>query len=215
MLAAVSPRKRPLSLLCALPAAAAFLAAAAFWAYPAAAGDTAESVFHRLPAGIFENTPEPISEDDKDLLLERGYISNWVVMHKDADSLLMAAMSPLEAEVRVRLFRSSAPAGGGVAVLGARTSDSCAAELWRYDAHGGSVPVAGPPEPSLADFFRPGYSLPPGVSPSYRLCLEEDRLEAKPLFWNESGITEVPVCNRVFFFWNGTEFVKQVERAKP
>jgi hypothetical protein len=45
-----------------------------------------------LPVGIFENTPEPIGEEEKERLLDYGYTSNWVILHNDADSLDLAAM---------------------------------------------------------------------------------------------------------------------------
>ncbi len=181
-------------------------------ALPAYAKDTAriraEEIFRQLPTSIFDNTLEPVGEEDKERLLDRGYISNWVILHKAPDILVMSAMSQVGGEVILRLFRAPS---GGVAMLGAKTGDACASELWRYDAHGGIVPDAGPAEPPPADFFAPGRALPPGVSPSYRLCLENDRLEAKPLFWNSDGLVDILPDNRIFFAWNGTAFVQQVE----
>ena len=168
---------------------------------------TAEEIFRQLPTSIFDNTSEPLSDESKQKLLDNGYTSNWVIVQKTPDTLRMSASSDGTNEVTVLLLRSSP---GGVAVLGAKTSDSCAAELWGYNAHGGIVPYTGPQEPSPSEFFSAERGFPPGIMPSYRLCLEDNALEAKPLFWNDEGLADITPDNRVLFVWNGKEFVKQV-----
>ena len=170
---------------------------------------TAEDALRQLPPSIFENTGEPVSEEEKERLLDRGYSRDWVVVTNHTDSLRLTTINDGRTAVSVQIFHRQ---NGGVVVLGARSADDCASEIWNYSAGGGLVPAPGPEEPTTEDFFTPGYALPKGVSPAYRICLAEDHpnLEVRPLFWGPDGPVDIHPVNRVLYGWNGSEFIKNV-----
>lgn len=164
-------------------------------------------VFRMLPPSIFENTNMPLTEQEKEALLERGFTADWVVVKVREDSVLVKSPGDETEAVTLRLFRAP---DGGIAVLGAETADSCAAELWRYGAHGGLFPAFPPEDPKASEYFTQESPMPQGVTPTYRLCLVGELLEAVPLFWNDSGLAQVRPANRVVYAWNGTAFNKSV-----
>ena len=167
----------------------------------------AADLMRLLPPSIFDNTSEPITQDGLDLLLTRGYLETWVVVENKRDFLRMIATGDSPGEVQMQVLRV---APRSIIILGARTGDACAAELWEYRAGGGLVPYAGPPDPSAAEFFDPAKSPPRGLISSYSLCLEAGMLEAVPRFWDLSGPVSATPNNRVFYIWNGEDFVKRV-----
>lgn len=168
---------------------------------------TPKQLFMQIPPSIFDNTPSSITEEEKELILECGYSTNWAVSHSDADTLFISTIKGDFADVAVHVFRN---AGGGVVAIGARAQDNCAAELWSFDTSGRIVPLQNPEEPPVQDFLSPNVLLAPGITPTSKICLEGAQLEAKPSFWGKEGMVQVPVANRVFFRWNSTGFAKFV-----
>ena len=168
---------------------------------------TPKQLFMQIPPGIFDNTPSPIAEEEKELILECGYSANWAISHSDTDTLFISTIKGEFADVAVHVFRN---AGGGVVAIGARTQDNCAAELWSFDTSGRIVPLQNPEDPPVQDFLSPNVLLAPGITPTSKICLEGAQLEAKPSFWGKEGMVQVPVANRVFFRWNSTGFAKYV-----
>ena len=169
----------------------------------------AAALMRFLPASIFDNTPEPISQEDLDLLLTRGYIDNWVVAESSRNSLRMTATGDSPGEVLVQVLRASPRT---IVILGARSDDTCAAELWEWKPGGGLVPYAAPPGPSAPEFFALTRNVPRNIIASYSLCLEAGMLEAVPRFWNAAGPVDITPDNRIFYIWNGENFV---QRAAP
>ncbi len=168
----------------------------------------AEDFFRKLPLDIFENTGERFTDTDKELLLAKGYSPTWHLAYNDADTLVVSALDAVRSEVILHLFRGP---NGGMAVLNARTQDSCACEFWRWDASGGLVPVAPPELPPMTDFFTADVPPPAGAQVEVFFCLTDYReLEAKPRFWNADGPVEVTPTARVRWTWNGAGFTKVV-----
>ena len=170
----------------------------------------AAALMRLLPTSIFDNTPEPISQDDLDLLLTRGHIDNWVVAESSRNSLRMTATGDSPGEVLVQVLRASP---GTIIILGANSGDACAAELWAQKPGGGLVPYAAPPGPSAPEFFALTRNVPRNIIASYSLCLEAGMLEAVPRFWNAAGPVDIAPDNRVFYIWNGEGFVQRVAPA--
>ena len=190
--------------------AAAIMPLLLFAAQPSRAMDTstmpAEKLMRMLPTSIFDNTTEPLSQDSLELLLSRGYSNSWIVVENNQDRLRILATGDSSAEVQMQVLRT---APNGIIILGARTNDSCATELWSYNARGWLMPYSGPQEPSPQDFFAPEKYLPRGLVYSCRLCLERGMLEAVPWFRNASG-SDITPDNRIFYIWNGKDFIKRV-----
>ena len=168
---------------------------------------SAADLLRMLPTSIFDNTPEPLNEEELELLLVQGYTHAWVIVENKTDSMRMTATGDNPGEVHVHILRSSP---GGIIMLGARTNDSCATELWAYNPYGGIIPYDTPPDPTFSDLFTQNKHLPKNLVPSYRICLENGMLEAVPLFWDTAGPVSISPDNRVFYLWNGKEFVKRV-----
>lgn len=163
-----------------------------------------------LPTSIFDNTDDPISQDALDLLLTRGYTENWIVVENTRDSLRLVAAGDSPGEIQALVLRSDSR---GLIILSARADDSCATELWTYNARGGLVPYADPPDPATEEYFDPAKKLPRGLFSSCHMCLEADMLEAVPQFWNAAGPTKLSPDKRIFYLWTGEEFVKKVSPA--
>lgn len=169
---------------------------------------SAREFFRRLPPTIFENTPEGLSDEEKDELLETGKTAFWEITHETADALDMVALPFRETSVSVRLFHRGP--GDSLAAVGTRGNPVCTIELWREDRDDRIVPVPTPSEPPARDFFAAGTKLPEDVQPSVLICLGDGGLEARVLFWNASGMAHVPVDNDVLYDWTRGGFEKRV-----
>lgn len=191
------------------PLAAVFLAAALLPTPAACAAErlipSALDIFRLLPTSVFENTPEGLSDEEKQTLISRGHTSLWRLLPVGADELKIESMPIAGSEVTIRLFHEQ---NASVAAIGAESRDSCAVELWHYDAQGRLVPYPLPPEPALADFFAPA-ATPKGLTASVLFCLSGTVLRAHPLLAGAQGEEpQVQTHNAVFYRWTGAGFEK-------
>lgn len=182
---------------------------------PAAGADTplsALEVFRKLPATIFENTPEGLSEEEKLQLTEQGETTYWAIASDTPDELLMVSLPHYDSRVHVRRF----PGNGGNAMyaVGTANGSACAIELWLLESGGRLVPAYAPEEPDVKEFFTRGHAMPTGMEASIMLCLDGDKLAATPLFWTRTGLGNVTPDNHVHFMWNGTSFEKRITPAR-
>ncbi len=169
---------------------------------------TALDMFRMLPATIFENTAEGLSDEEKQQLADEGETGFWAVIESTPEHFEVGALPMLDTRVSVRVFR--ADNGDTLAAMGVKNGEACALELWRRKPDGRLAPAATPEEPDIAEFFAPGYKLPPGTSPSVMLCLGENDLEARALLWTSTGLAQVKFDHRVLYRWNGSAFSKVV-----
>lgn len=172
-------------------------------------GMTARGIFATLPVSIFENTAEGLSEADKQRLLTEGHTEFWEIAGETEDVMVFAALPFRDSAVALRLFRNTAD-GSTEAAIGTLGVPICTLELWRVDATGRMVPVVTPPEPDIREFLDQGRQLPRDINPTVLICLGLGGLKAEPVFWNSSGMTQVPLAHDVSFQWNGRNFEKQV-----
>lgn len=203
---------RVAALLVTLTATLALAAATGAATAHAAGGQvTALDMFRMLPATIFENTAEGLTEEEKQQLVDEGETDFWAVIESTPEHFVVGALPLLDTRVSVRVFR--ADNGDTLAAMGVQNGEACALELWRRKADGRLAPVAAPDEPGIAEFFAAGYKLPAGMSPSVMLCLGEDDLEARALLWTSTGLAQVKFDHRVLYRWNGSAFSKVVQPA--
>ncbi|MEG6505882.1 hypothetical protein [Nitratidesulfovibrio sp. 1201_IL3209] len=195
-------------LLAALAVAATGATMGAATARAAGGQVTALDMFRMLPATIFENTAEGLSEEEKQQLADEGETGFWAVIESTPEHFEVGALPMLDTRVSVRVFR--ADNGDTLAAMGVKNGEACALELWRRKPDGRLAPAATPEEPDIAEFFAPGYKLPPGTSPSVMLCLGENDLEARALLWTSTGLAQVKFDHRVLYRWNGSAFSKVV-----
>lgn len=170
--------------------------------------------FAHLPLTLFENTPEGMSDDERQELLEIGASAYWKIADESELSLTLESVPFGESVVFVRLFPQKSQGGGQGFVLGAigtRSSAMCTIEMWREDKNGRMVPEDTPQEPPITDFFSPKTLVPKDVEPSVLLCLGAQGLEAMPIFWNASGMAYIPVEATVHYEWTGSTFEKRVQ----
>ena len=172
-------------------------------------GMTARGVFTMLPVSIFENTAEGLSDAEKQTLLAEGQSEFWEVAGESEDVIVFAALPLRDSAVALRLFRNTAD-GSVRAAIGTLGRPICTLELWRVDVDGRAVPVDTPPEPAINEFLAAGQKLPPGVQPTVLMCLGLGGLKAQPVFWNSTGMTQIPVSHDVSYQWNGRGFVKEI-----
>ena len=171
---------------------------------------SARSIFALLPESIFENTPEGLSQQEKQKLLSTGYTEFWEVAGETEDVMVFASLPFRDTAVALRLFRNAAD-GSVQAALGTLGGSVCTLELWKVDASGRAVPADTPQEPDISAFFAPGRKMPPDVHATVMICLGLGGLKAQPLFWTSTGMAHVPVDNDVSFQWNGKSFDKLVQ----
>lgn len=174
---------------------------------------TARELFAKLPVTIFENTPEGLSEEEKQELVERGDSTFWLLENENSDRLVLLSRPFGETRVLVKVFR-----GGPhnvVVVLGTSGTPVCALELWELDETGGLVPMQTPDEPDLHEFFRPNRDIPKDASPAVLFCVKDNGLEARPLFWGVDGLVDVQPDFRVEYEWKDGKFVKKILPVSP
>lgn len=183
-----------------------------FWAQgnPVMAEDygyTARGIFTMLPATIFENTPEGLTENDKQELLATGRCDFWELAAETPDVLVFASLPFRERAVALRIFRNNVD-GSVEAAIGTLEEPICSVELWRLDTAGRLVPIPTPEEPDAREFFRKGRMVPKNLNPSILICLGEGGLVARPLFWDRHGRLSPKLDNSISYQWNGSGFEK-------
>lgn len=182
----------------------------------ASAGElTARDYFRMLPGTIFENTTEGMPEDEKLQLLETGRSNFWEFQGEEPDRLELAAMPFGESRVVLRVFRSGEGGKGSTLLAIGAMGPACAIELWRADADGRIVPVDTPEDPPAKDFFAAKNGAPRGTNVAVLFCLDEEGLEARPVFWNDAGMLQMPVDFRVHYTWGAGGFAKSRTPVKP
>jgi hypothetical protein len=168
---------------------------------------SALELFRLLPATIFDNTLEGLSEGEKERLLEHGASEDWILLPDSRDSLELVSLPFGDTRVFVQAFREDE--GGTLVLTGSRSEDICTLELWCMNG-GQFAPADAPPEPPITDFFAKGNKMPKGVRTSILFCLDEQGLEAEAAFWDRQGRAYVPVDNEVRYAWDGKRFEKRV-----
>ncbi|MEG2173076.1 MAG: hypothetical protein RRY29_07420 [Desulfovibrionaceae bacterium] len=194
---------------------------ALLWAVVACAGPawaqgepSVREFFASVPLTLFENTPEGLSDEERQELLELGTSRYWKIVDESQFSLTLESLPFGESVVFVRLFPQKSQGGGQAFVVGAigtRSTSMCTLEMWREDKNGRMVPEDTPSEPPITDFFTPKTRIPTDVEPTVLICLGAQGLEAMPIFWNASGMAYIPVDSKVYFVWTGTGFEKRVQ----
>ena len=192
------------------------IALLALLALPAAAednGPTARGVFAILPPTLFENTPAGLDETGRQALLRIGHSQYWEIASETPDVLVFAELPFRERAVALRVFHNTAE-GGALVAIGTLGDPVCTLELWNLDSAGRLTPVETPVEPGIGEFFSGKRKPPLEQQNSVLICLGLGGLWAKPVFWNEYGITEPRVDNEISFQWNG-ERLEKVARPVP
>ena len=164
-------------------------------------------IFRRLPATIFENTLEGLSEDEKERLLDYGKSEYWILVPDSRDSLELISLPFGDTRVFLHVYREDG--GGTLALTGSRSEGICTLELWRMGEER-FAPADTPPEPPVTDFFAKDNKMPKDVQASILFCLDSQGLEAQAVFWNRQGRAHVPVDREVRYEWNGRHFEKRI-----
>lgn len=173
---------------------------------------SAMEIFARLPITLFEDTPEGLSSDERNQLVERGECAYWIVSSESADKLVLLSRPFGETRVTLQVFRGGE--NGFVAAIGNSSSPICALELWELDGAGGLVPISTPKDPAIAEFFDPGYRLPRSISPVTLFCLADNALESRPLFWGPEGLMNITPTRQVRYTWKDGQFKKEISKAE-
>lgn len=172
---------------------------------------TALEVFAQLPTTLFENTPEGLSEEEKQQIIDRGESAFWEVEQLSTQVLVLLSRPFGETRVTLRLFGDE---NATLAAVGTSGDPMCALELWSVDATGGLVPASTPTEPVVSEFIGQK-RLPQGVSPAVLFCLVDEGLEARPLFWAAEGLVDIPISRTVRYVWKNGIFEKNVTARIP
>lgn len=180
--------------------------------YAAGMEQTARSVFALLPPSIFENTPEGLTEADKQSLLNTGSSEFWEIAGETEDVLVFAELPFRDRAVALRLFPNE-KTGGKEAAVGTLGDEICTVELWHVDSSGRIMPSETPPEPAYEEFFK--RRPPKGYGQSVLLCLGLGGLAAKPMIWDKNGVRKTKTDFDISYIWDGCKFVKQVRPAQP
>ncbi len=196
-----------MSLVGTLSRTVLLLALLAFSAQAAGSEPTARDVFAALPLSIFESTPSGLDETGKQALLLNGHSRYWEIAGETLDVLVLAELPFRERAVALRLFHNEAD-GGALAAIGTLGDPVCTVELWNLDRQGRITPVDTPVEPPINEFFSRKRRPSLEQQNSVLICLGLGGLWAKPVFWNENGISEPKVDNEISFQWTGSRLEK-------
>ena len=171
---------------------------------------TAQYFLRSLPAEVFDQTEWPLTENEKNYLVDIGRVKQWFVKESTPDLLVISSATPEKSEMRIKIFRNAD--NGGVIVVGTDGTLPCMAQFWQFDKYGRVLPLDEEPLVDVSDYFITMSYLPPSISYSATFCLrDDDRVEAVPSFWNISGLLEIPMEKRVFLVWNNSGFEKNIE----
>lgn len=173
------------------------------------AGPTARGMLMTLPPSIFDNTKEGLDEAAKEDLLANGYTEYWEITSETPDEMIMEPRFFDDSAVSLRLFRNQGE-GGAIAAIGTTGAPFCSLELWKVDAAGRVVPVDTPPEPAIREFFKKSMRFSDNNHFTVLLCLDGDRLRARPLIWRNGEMTPLEADRDIFFIWNGSGFEKRM-----
>lgn len=170
---------------------------------------SARDVFIRLPESIFESTEEGLTEQDKNDLLNCGRSEFWEIIQETPDDMIFSSLPFGEKTVGLRLYRNDEDGSVNIAA-GPMDEAVCTVEFWKSDVHGRLVPVEGPEEPPVGEFFKKGAKIPGKAQTTILICLDTEGIVAKPVFWNKKGILDVPVDNQILFNWQNGKFSKEI-----
>lgn len=175
-------------------------------------GHTARGIFMMLPPGVFESTPEGLTDTEKRELLANGRSEYWEITGESPDVLVFTALPFRDSSIGLRLFRNDRN-GSVEAAIGTLGEPVCTLELWRLDASGRLVPIDTPAEPEADEFFSKKGRIPKHINKSVLICLGSGGLEARPIFWNERGMLPARADNAIKFIWTGDKFKKVIGSA--
>lgn len=172
---------------------------------------TARQAFALIPTEIFDNTREPLSENDREQLADQGVSEHWSIAEDSCDRLRLASAEGLP-DVSLQMFRSEK---GAVVVFHTEDDDGeCISELWYISSGGHAAPLPLPPEPPVDDFFRPDRDLPGRLSASCTYCVFDGGLEVLPSFASDGFPCGIEPDNAVYYLWNGRTFIKKVKKIR-
>lgn len=172
-------------------------------------GPTARGIFAMLPTSLFESTPSGLDETGRQALLRTGHSQSWEIAGETHDIMVFAELPFRERAVALRFFHNPKQ-GGGLVAIGTLGDPVCTVELWNLDSAGRIIPVETPVEPGIGEFFSKKRRPPLGQQNSVLICLGLGGLWAKPVFWNEYGISEPKVDNEISYQWNGEGLEKVI-----
>lgn len=177
--------------------------------YAEDAGQSARGAFISLPTSIFDTLSDGLSEDEKEKLILNGFSDSWGIEEESVDNLVFASEPNQESRIGLRIFHDNKK-GGALAAFGSLDEPICVLELWTIAPSGKILPADTPEEPAITDFFKKGHKIAKAVSYSVMMCLEDDGLAARPIFWDKKGMRKTRPDNRINYYWNGSRFEKKI-----
>lgn len=167
-------------------------------------GPTARGIFISLPSSIFESTPEGLSDDDKDELLEEGKSEFWEIIYEDQENLIFKSLPFGERSIGLKLFRNE-ESGGAAVAIGSLLEPMCTLELWRVEPDGRILPMDAPDAPNIKEFFSRKRVFQNSKN-SVLFCLEDGLLAARPFYWNRGEVQPLKTDLKIVYNWTGKEF---------
>lgn len=174
---------------------------------------SAREIFINMPESIFESTAEGLGEKDKQDLLNCGRSEFWEILQETPDTMIFSSLPFGEKTLGIRLFRNETD-GSTFIATGTMDEPVCTVEFWKNDSLGRLVPVEGPAEPEVSEFFRKGRKLPTRVQATSLVCLDIGGIVARPVFWNKKGMLEIPLDYSIIFKWDNGKFEKIIQPVK-
>lgn len=175
---------------------------------------TAAQFLAQLPASIFDNTAEGMSEQNKQQLLTRGKVDGWKITQQTDKSFVVSDTDSGQSTVQLMVY--AAPPGQLIAVH-TQNGQNTNLDFWRYTAASQQLTQVGLspsffPKITGDDFLAAEEKLPDAYRATMTYTMNEDgTIDVEPYTWMESVFEERTLLYTIQLTWNGKKF--QVEKS--
>ena len=170
---------------------------------------TAAQFLAQLPASIFDNTAEGMSEPDKQQLLKEGEAGIWEITQQTDTNLVVSDTDSDQSTVQLMVY--AAPPDQLIAVH-TQNGQNTDLDFWRYTAVSQQLTQVGLspsffPQITGNDFLAAEEKLPDAYQATLIYTMNRDgTISVEPYTWMESVFEERPLRYTIRLTWDGKKF---------
>ena len=170
---------------------------------------TAAQFLAQLPASIFDNTAEGMSEPDKQHLLEQREAGGWKIIRQTDTNLVVSDTDSGQSTVQLMVYAT--PPDQLIAVH-TQNGQNTSLDFWRYTAASRQLTQLGLspsffPQITGNDFLVAEEKLPDTYQATLIYTMNEDgTISVEPYTWMESVFEERTLRYAIRLTWDGKKF---------
>lgn len=170
---------------------------------------TAAQFLAQLPASIFDNTTQGMSEPAKQQLLEQGKADGWEISQQTNRSIVVSQTDSGQSTVQLIVY--AAPPDQLIAVH-TQNGQNTTLDFWRYTAASQQLVQVGLspsffPQITGNDFLAAEEKLPDACRATIIYTMNEDgTISVEPYTWMESVFEERTIVYTIQLIWDGKKF---------